>query len=270
MAELYHSISVTNIAATVSAVMGIDPPQEAQPANEIVVDYARIVFDGCHADRVFLYNPDALATWLFGKYTNLFAPVLKNTCLQIPTVTVMPSVTPVCFGSMYSGAYPEQHGIRRYEKPVLTIDTLFDAAIRAGKRVAIVSEEKASISMIFLNRAMDYYIYPTIDECNTKASELIDRDEYDLIVVYNGNYDARMHKCAPESEESLNELKRNAADFASFCDQIAEKWKRYNVMTAFLTDHGCHEIDGGCGSHGLDMPEDLNITHFFDFRPAQK
>ena len=22
-------------------------------------------------------------------------------------------------------------------------------------------------------------------------------------------------------------------------------------------DHGCHEIDGGCGSHGLDMPEDI-------------
>ena len=28
-------------------------------------------------------------------------------------------------------------------------------------------------------------------------------------------------------------------------------------------DHGCHEIDGGCGSHGLDMPEDLNIHHFY-------
>jgi hypothetical protein len=28
-------------------------------------------------------------------------------------------------------------------------------------------------------------------------------------------------------------------------------------------DHGCHEIDGGCGSHGLDMPEDLNIVHLY-------
>jgi len=28
-------------------------------------------------------------------------------------------------------------------------------------------------------------------------------------------------------------------------------------------DHGCHEIDGGCGSHGLDMPEDLNIVQVY-------
>ena len=28
-------------------------------------------------------------------------------------------------------------------------------------------------------------------------------------------------------------------------------------------DHGCHEIEGGCGSHGLDMDDDLNIVHAY-------
>ena len=39
-----------------------------------------------------------------------------------------------------------------------------------------------------------------------------------------------------------------------------------NHMTnplGFAMDHGCHEIDGECGSHGLDMPEDLNIVHSY-------
>ena len=28
---------------------------------------------------------------------------------------------------------------------------------------------------------------------------------------------------------------------------------------AYTMDHGCHKIDGNCGSRGLDMPEDINI-----------
>jgi hypothetical protein len=35
-------------------------------------------------------------------------------------------------------------------------------------------------------------------------------------------------------------------------------------------DHGCHEIDGGCGSHGLDMEEDLNIVHRYIALPKSE
>jgi hypothetical protein len=34
-------------------------------------------------------------------------------------------------------------------------------------------------------------------------------------------------------------------------------------------DHGCHEIDGGHGSHGLDMPEDINIVHLYKGYPRE-
>ena len=37
----------------------------------------------------------------------------------------------------------------------------------------------------------------------------------------------------------------------------------HNRLIGFAMDHGCHEIDGGCGSHGLDMDEDLNIMHLY-------
>jgi hypothetical protein len=36
-----------------------------------------------------------------------------------------------------------------------------------------------------------------------------------------------------------------------------------NVLCGFAMDHGCHEIDGDNGSHGLDMEEDLNIVHLY-------
>ena len=178
-------------------------------------------------------------------------------------LSVMPSVTPVCFASMYSGVMPDVHGIKRYEKPVLTVDTIFDYFIRAGKKPAIVSTSGDSISKIFLNRDMEYFIYDEIDEVNQKASELIKEDRFDLIVIYNGDYDSTMHKHGPEAEESLKALESNVNYYDRMVNQIKADWANHNVFYGFCPDHGCHEIDGECGSHGLDMQEDMNVIHFY-------
>ena len=45
--------------------------------------------------------------------------VTELTQLQVPLSSVMPSVTPVCFGTFYTGVQPEIHGIKKYEKPVI-------------------------------------------------------------------------------------------------------------------------------------------------------
>ena len=178
----------------------------------------------------------------------------------------MPSVTPVCFASMYSGVLPEVHGIRRYEKPVLQVKTLFDDFVDSGKRAAIVSTSGDSISKIFLEREMDYYIYDSVEEVNQKARELIDEDQYDLIVIYNGNYDGTMHKCGTESPQALDALRQNISFYAEIVEKIRKQWTTHRVFYGFCPDHGCHEIDAECGSHGLDMPEDMNVIHFYGLK----
>ena len=112
---------------------------------------------------------------------------------------------------------------------------------------------------------MDYFIYETHEECNEKAMDLIKEDNYSLIVLYNGNYDSTMHRYAPESEESISALRENVATFSKISDSIRENWKSHKTMLGFCPDHGCHEIDGGLGSHGLEMEEDMNIIHMFSF-----
>ncbi|MBQ3080107.1 MAG: hypothetical protein IJC48_08955 [Clostridia bacterium] len=265
MANVNNSIPITSVAATILTAFGIEPNHEMHPANDIVLEKMNKILRGEKADRVFMFNPDAIALWLYQKYTALFTDAVCASDLQIPMLSVMPSVTPVCFASIYSGVMPDKHGIQKYEKPVLTVETVFDVLIKNGKKCAIVSTAKDSISCIFLNREMDYYIYETMDEVNEKARELIDKDEYDLIVVYNKSYDYTMHKQGPEAEASLNEIKHNAETYKAFEEQIAKKWPHHNTMHAFCPDHGCHEIDGDCGSHGLDMPEDMNIIHMYGF-----
>ncbi len=255
---------ITQVAATISSVMGINPPSEAKKEVCLITDEAKGVLQkGCAFNRVLIYNPDAIALWLYEKYRELLLPVIENTNIQIPMKSVMPSVTPVCFASMYGGVEPKIHGILKYEKPVLKINTFFDEAIKAGKKCAIVSETNASMSCIFNERNMDYFIFDTIDEVNSKAISLIKDDEYDFIAVYNGNFDSTMHKFGPESSEALAVLKKNSDGFKALIDVAREAWKNHNVFYGYCPDHGCHEIDGNCGSHGLDMDEDMQVIHAY-------
>ena len=257
---VFNQYSLAGVAAALATALGAEPPKEAAPA---VGPLADLIEDAGGVDRVFMYNPDAVALWLYQKYTAYYRPLQRRVKLTLPLRSVMPSVTPVCFGTMYTGAMPEVHGIRSYTKPVIRIDTLFDALLRAGKKPAIVAEEDCSLALIFRERQMDYFILPTTDEATQKAMELIERNAHDFILLYNGDYDAAMHRNAPEGEVSLAVLQKNIGVFAAVHDKIRACWGGHRTLLGFAPDHGCHEIDGGLGSHGLDMPEDLNILHFY-------
>ena len=65
---------------------------------------------------------------------------------------------------------------------------------------------------------------------------------------------------------------RQAAETEAEAPGVARPFAIYadDTLVGFCMDHGCHDIDGGCGSHGLDMEEDLNIVHLFKAHPAQK
>ena len=76
---------------------------------------------GSKIDKALIYNPDAVALWLYQKYTDKFTKVINNTRMALPMRTVMPSVTPVCFATIYSGVMPSVHGIQKYENRSLKL-----------------------------------------------------------------------------------------------------------------------------------------------------
>ena len=248
---------ISSVCATILSVLGIDAPEGIDAPNDALTSLCP------GADKVVIYNPDAVAWWIFKKYNDYFkqATELSGKCAKLRSV--MPSVTPVCFASMYTGLTPDEHGIKKYEKPVLKVDTLFDYLVKAGKKVAIVSTAGDSISKIFLERKIDYYIYPSLRKVNRKAKELIKSKSVDVIIIYNGNYDSTMHKTGPESKQALRALKKNLCAYADFVKLIKKTYTNEKVFYGFCPDHGCHEIDGGRGSHGLDMQEDMNVVHLY-------
>ena len=256
------SRTITTVAPTVLSLAGIDIPEAFDLPDGEITDFCKNKISG-NIDRAVIYNPDAVGLWLYEKYKKMFAPAENVSDLSLPRTSVMPSVTPVCFASMYSGVMPDIHGIKKYEKPVLTVETLFDCYIKAGKKCAIVSTMGDSISKIFLERKMDYYIYPTLRQVNAKALKLVKENKYDLLVIYNGNYDSTMHGKGPEAKASLRALKKNVDFYEKLVESIKKYMAENNVFYGFCPDHGCHLIDGKKGSHGLDMPEDMNVIHFY-------
>ena len=264
--------SLDTVCAALAYAIGVEPPRLAAPKNYELSNYVDKIFDGKGADRLVMYNPDAIAQWIFEKYSEYLPGVNGVSGKPIYLSSVMPSVTPVCFGTMYTGAQPSVHGIQKYEKPIIRIDTLFDRLVAAGKRVALVTYGNCSLARIFLERDIDYYHFDLggIAAVNAKAMELVLKDEHDVIIIYNGNYDSVMHKNGPESPRALAELCVNDHVFSMLNNLIKEHWGHHNTLLGFAMDHGCHEIDGGCGSHGLDMPDDINIVHFYKGYPRRE
>lgn len=258
MDYLYNSLSLTHFASTICALANVPAPKQADEPVESLVKLLNGPFD-----RIVIHNPDAVAQWLYCQHFELFERVLRHAPICVPFKTVMPSVTPVCFGTMYTGVLPEVHGITFYTKPVIKTDSVYDAFIRAGKKVAIVAVEDCSMSKIFLEREMDYFIEEDDEKVRAKAIELIKEDKYDLLSVYTQDYDSTMHKMGVLAPESIDALKLQIDIF----DELANTLKSLNdgkrTLLTFSTDHGVHNEPNGRGSHGSAETCDINIAHFF-------
>jgi hypothetical protein len=263
--ELIHNI--TCVTPTICKLMEISPPATAKGnALDGVIQSAQDSFRRPNIDKCLVFCPDAIGTVLFRKYRHYFGPVLHWTTCSESLLSVVPPKTPVCFASMFTGALPEIHGIKMYEKPVLKCDTIFDALERAGKRVAIIAKEDSSIGRIFRERRIDYFFERYDQEVTKKTTNLLKTDGHDFIVAYHQEYDDSLHATEPESKVSLSALQNHIRSFDLLAKACKEKWKGSRYLIIFAPDHGAH-IDPvtGKGTHGENIPDDMEVTHFFCF-----
>ena len=87
-----NTLRITQTAETIAQLMGFSMGEAADVSNDIVVETARQQWNGKTAQRAFLYNPDAIALWLYQKYPTLFADVISSSQMALPVYSVMPSV----------------------------------------------------------------------------------------------------------------------------------------------------------------------------------
>ena len=252
---------IDSVTPTICSIMRFDPPKgmSAPPINEIVT-----ASKGTPLKKAFLYAPDAIGEWLFQMHKDEFKDVIAAVPIQIPVRSMVPSYTPVCYGSMFTGMKPFEHGIDRYMKPVLKVETLFDAAAKAGKKVALITVKDCSFDLIFKERKIDYYTEKYDPEVNSRALDLLENHDYDMIVAYNQEYDDLIHASTPTDPAAIEAFRRHLKAFKVLAEAFNKKYSEADRVIAFLPDHGTHvDPDSGKGGHGTESPYDMEVRHFW-------
>ncbi|MBR2508383.1 MAG: hypothetical protein IKB71_01415 [Lentisphaeria bacterium] len=256
--------SIGDLTPTVCELFNIPEPADcgAVAVAPVIDQAARTIGEG-KMQKAVLFCCDAMGEHQREHFPEIFERIEKVAPFRIPSVSVMPSVTPVCYGTIFSGAAPAVHGIQKYEKPTLKIETLFDVFAAAGKNVAIVAMNNCSIDLIFRSRNVDYYSFRTDEQSFECTLELIRKNNYDLIVSYMTGYDAQQHKNGCFSAECTHEALLGAERFEQLAADMDKYYADYNRLLVFVPDHGGHVIADGTGTHGFDIPEDMLVSHYY-------
>jgi hypothetical protein len=243
--------------------MGVQPPALCESAA--LAQVVAAAGDG-PVQKCLVFAPDAIGKHLFDRYPTWAEAVRRFAPVGALLRSATPSLTPVCFASAFTGASPARHGIQTGEspRPVLRCDTLFDALLRAGKRVAIVAGPDSSIGRLFLERAMDYCPERYDAEATARALALLEEGRHDVIVVYHSAYDDTMHATSPFTEQALQAAQSHVETFAALAAAFNRCWARYRRAIVFAPDHGAHtDPASGRGTHGSGLPEDVEVWHFY-------
>ena len=264
--------SIQAVTPTLCKLLGISFPTLCTVSPlENICQKAQELFHGDHAQKCLIFAPDALGSHLYHAVPSLFETVRHIAPLAVHLRSVMPSKTPVCFASMFTGASPAQHGIRKYEKPILTCDTLFDALLRADKRVAIVAVKDCSIDRIFRGRDLDYFSEPYDPDVTVRTLSLLKENHHDVILVYHQEYDDTMHATTPFAPEAIQAARNHLEGFIELSEAFDSYWQSYHRIISFTPDHGAHvNQTTGKGDHGEDIPEDMELTHFYGIRRREE
>lgn len=258
--------SIASVARTIIRVLGLPEgglEPEAAGADQRVLALA----PAAGVKKLLIYAPDAIGRQVIGKLPEIFSGLEAAGFAKVPVASVFPSKTPVCFASMFSGLQPAGHGIRSYEKPVLTCKTIFDALPPQGVRTAIVAVKDSSIDLIFRGREVDYYSEPDDSAATVRALELIAAGAHDCILVYHQEYDDLLHATDPWNDAALAAVKRHVRSFEELTAAFDKKWGGMPRAALFAPDHGAH-IDPatGKGTHGAGSGPDMEVAHFWKFQ----
>jgi hypothetical protein len=256
--------SMLSFSPTICKLMGVSAPSRSSLKLLDALPKAAEAQAIHRVEKCVIFTPDAIGMTLYNRYPGVFDPVLRYAPIQVPVRSAVPPKTPVCYATMFTGAIPDIHGVTTYCKDVVTTDTVFDALIRAERRVAIVAVLDSSLDLIFRDREMDYFSERNDDDVTERTIGLITSGNYDFIVAYHQAYDDILHQTDPEGPEAIEAMMGHIASFVEIAGAVDRNWQRHNALVAFAPDHGAHlDKATGTGAHGDNIPEDIEVMHLF-------
>lgn len=243
------------VAPTVCGILGVRSPRSAEtgPMAEVVG-----TMGGQERLAVVVIDALGVSTWeAIRMETPTFNTLANRHMLRLRSM--MPTVTPVNFATMLTGASPDAHMIRdRTEK--LLLETIFDVLREGGMASATAARGLSSLGMLISPHADN----PGIAESNldsdvTSITLKALREGADLLWVQLLDVDDAGHQYGPLSPQGI--AAAHTAD--NHLREIAVAAHELEYGLIVLADHGQHIItrdDGSLGGwHGTDKDEDLYV-----------
>ena len=94
--------SLDTICAALAYAAGVEVPACAAEKNRELSAYIDEAFGGERADRIVMYNPDAIAQWIYEKYSDYLKNATNFDAKKVYLAAVMPSPRFTAFRSMKS------------------------------------------------------------------------------------------------------------------------------------------------------------------------
>lgn len=244
------------VAPTVARILGVRSPASAEVGPiEAVCDAL------AGAPRVAVLGVDALGLGIWRHWKDR-TPILNELAREglLTLRSVMPSVTPVNFGCMITGAAVETHGAETKTHD-FACETLFDVLRDEGRVSAGLGRQGWSGNEL-LGRFADQSAAGRA-VTDAEVEEVFDRflgeSPPDFVIAQFGMTDEMFHAHGP--------FQSGAGDAVAAADAwvgrrlAALRERDYAVLV--LADHGQHEVlgeDGAVhGTHGTDSDEDCVV-----------
>ncbi|UCD44091.1 MAG: alkaline phosphatase family protein [Candidatus Bathyarchaeota archaeon] len=252
---MQNSYDLRALAPTVCKILGVRPPRTAH------VEPLLEVFETMGVqDRLAVVVIDAFgaSTWAQVRIeTPTFNAFANRHLLHLSAV--MPTVTPVNFATMLTGAAPDVHLIRSREDE-LTLETIFDVLRTRGKSSATAARALSTLG-ILLSPFADHSGIAESNGDHEVSSIAVEamKGRPDLLWVQLLDVDDAGHKHGPVSSQGIEAAKR--ADLHLREMAVEAFWQGYAIMV--LADHGQHTVNGFDGSvtgtHGTIVDEDVYV-----------
>jgi predicted AlkP superfamily pyrophosphatase or phosphodiesterase len=249
--------SMMDIAPTVSAVLGLPAPVQAKgcPMPSVVKDML-----GKRRAAILALDAFGLFAWNLWKEE---MPYLRSLHARRSVIlrSVMPSITPVNFATMVTGADQPGHGIlTRHDS--FACETLFDTVRRSGNKSAGIGIDDYTGTAL-LGRYADICGNAGEGSDDTVADRIIEiseRHQPMFLIAQLGRVDDVFHKYGPSSPEVVPMLRGSDRRLVLLVERLARL--EYGII--ILADHGQHDVRPGedevlKGNHGTESPEDCLV-----------
>lgn len=242
------------LAPSICRILEIDVPKNSETAHlpEIVE-----CLEGVKRLAVIVEDAFGVSTWEKAwDYSPFFNTLAAFHYTHISSV--MPSITPVNFATMLTGASPEAHKIKdRTEK--LELETIFDTLRAEGKTSGTAARRLSSLGILISPHADNPGIaLSNTDEEVRKIACTQISNRCDLVWVQLLDIDDASHKNGPYSFQAMKAVKRADNNLRV----IAETAYKEDYGVISLADHGQHSITKAGeieGTHGSGSYEDTTV-----------